>query len=55
MTDCKWIIMEVLKLIKRNAAYSVRASPAECRTRLADSGKMMLKLLTAVTYQWGII
>lgn len=35
--------------------YSVRASPAECRTRLADSGKMMLKLLTAVTYQWGII
>lgn len=55
MTDCKWIIMEVLKMIKKNAAYSLRASPTECRTRLADSGKMMLKLFTAVTYQWGII
>lgn len=40
---------------KKNAAYSLRASPTECRTRLADSGKMMLKLFTAVTYQWGII
>lgn len=47
--------MEVLKLIKTLPPILWGDPPAECRTNLPDSGKMMLKVVTAVTYWGGII
>lgn len=50
MTDCKWNIMEVQKLIKHITTDCVEGFYCnQCRTNVGDSGRVMLKLFTDAT------